>query len=207
MNRKLLMWMLGTRFYKWFLLDFMPGKRFTWKVPSIKGEQFINGYNLLKPGDIVLCIDTRAFTGASIKYLTKGTFSHASLCVGKGNVDYPGFEIAEMLGGGFSKSFFYDLVHESERVVIIRCNDWDEKYIKRVINICLSFEHATYDIAFDLGVKSLYCSELVYQADEEHRLQVDLSDIAGLGRLYISPTGLFKAKNVSLIWDSGLKAS
>lgn len=198
MSRKFLLWLMQTKVYRWFLLKFMPGKRFTWKVPSIKGSQFNEGHHLLKPGDIVLCIDTRAFTGASIKYLTKGEFSHAALSFGR----WPDYEIAEMLGEGYTRSCFYDLVHESERVVILRCKDFDEEYIKKMLAKCESFCSAQYDIEFDLGIQALYCSELVYQSDFERRLQVDLSDLAGLGRKYISPTGLYHAKNVEVVWDS-----
>jgi len=53
-----------------------------------------------------------------------------------------------------------------------------------------------------MGVKALYCSELVYQSDFERRLDVNLEDLAGLGRKYISPDGLYKAKNVRVVWDS-----
>ena len=58
-------------------------------------------------------------------------------------------------------------------------------------------EGASYDIQFEFGIEALYCSELIYHADEERRLDVDLSDVANLGRKYLSPTGLFNGDNIS----------
>lgn len=189
------------------MLDFMPGKRFTWKVPSIKGHAFMEGYEILKPGDFILCIDYRALTGATIKYLTKGDFSHACMCVGKGLPDY---EVGEMLSQGYTKSYWFDIVHESERVVIMRPN-WPEWFRILVVNEYRSFNGTGYDTKMMLGVAVLYCSESVYQAvlrvcqrlnDFTYMIDVSLEDLAGLGRKYISPTGIFKAKNVPIVWDS-----
>jgi len=204
--RRILAWYLTTKCNKWILLKFMPGKRFTTKIPPLKGYKYHSGYERLQPGDIVLCIDTKAYTGASIKFITKGVFSHATVCVGKkGDKDYPGYEIAEILSEGYTKSFFYDIVHEASRVVILRCPFWPEDYRKRFTLKVKSFEDVKiYDIEFKLGVKALYCSELVYQADIEKTLVLNLEDFAGLGRPYISPTGLYKSPSLEVIWDSDL---
>jgi len=102
----------------------------------------------------------------------------------------------------YTRSHFFDLCMEADRVVILRCKDFDSDYIQKVIQKCLSFQNAVYDVHFTLGVKSLYCSELVFQSDFERRLKVDLSDLAGIGLPYISPTGLYQAENVEIVWDS-----
>ena len=39
-------------------------------------------------------------------------------------------------------------------------------------------------------------------SDFEKRLDISLEDLAGLGTPYISPTGLLRAKNCDVVWDS-----
>lgn len=209
--RKLVDWFTNTKLYDWILLDFMPGKRFTWKVPSIKGSNFNGAHWVLEPGDIILSIDYRAFTGAVIKFLSKGEFSHACMCVNNVRSGHAfKYEVGEMLAGGYTRSFFYDIVHESERVVILRAN-WTKEFRKAVIEAYMAFEGTPYDTKMELGTKALYCSESVYQAvlnaqkklnDYSQCLDVNLEDLAGLGRQYLSPTGIYKAKNATVIHDT-----
>ena len=130
-----------------------------------------------------------------------GDIAHAALCIARDCE----WEISEMTHTNYTRSAFFDICKESDRVVILRCKDWDQKYIDAVVEKCKSFQDATYDISFEMGIKALYCSELVYQADFERRLDVKLDDIVGLGQKYISPTGLLKAKNCDTIWDSDLE--
>jgi hypothetical protein len=130
--------------------------------------------------------------------LIPGEVAHAGLCVAKDAE----WEISEMTHDNYSKSNFFDICKESDRVLILRCKDWDENYKQQVIDKCKTFVDATYDVSFDFGVKALYCSELVYQSDIEKRLEVNLDDIAGIGQKYISPTGILKAENCDIIWDS-----
>jgi len=151
----------------------------------------------LQPGDIILTRDNWKLTS----FLIPGHLIHAALCVAKDDTD-PLFEVAEMVRTGYRKSEFYDICHEADHVVILRCTDWDEEYVKRVVETCLSFDGLDYDVKFELGVKTLYCSELIVASDPEKRLDVSYADLIGLGRPYISPMGIYKAKNVELIWDS-----
>lgn len=191
---KLIVWFTNTKFFYWLMIHVVPYIRFTTYYTDFKGLQFINGYQRLKPGDIILTKDKRKLT----TLLIGGEFTHAALCV---NLGRP-YEIAEMTHNNYTKSFFFDICKESDRVVILRCRDFDKEYIKAMIAKCESFQDCKYDLSFDLGVKALYCSELVYQADFERRLKIDLSDIAGLGRKYISPTGLWEAANCDVVFDS-----
>jgi len=165
---------------------------------ALRGWKYQRGYKLLQPGDILLTADKKKLT----TLLIPGEFTHAALCVDKG-VE---FEVTEMTHTDYTKSTFFDLCKEADRVVILRCKDWDAEYTKKVIEKCKSFIDAKYDVDFELGINSLYCSELVYQSDFERRLQCDLEDLVGLGRPYISPTGIWKVysegKNAMLIWDS-----
>jgi hypothetical protein len=102
----------------------------------------------------------------------------------------------------FTKSTFADMCFEADRVAIIRCSDWDKDYIKKVTGNIKAQQHAKYDVEFSLDNEFLYCSELILLADEEKRLDVDLEDLEQLGREYLSPTGLWNAKNVTVVWDS-----
>lgn len=197
--RKLILAVMQSRFYAWLLMHVVPYIRFSVYYTSLRGKKYAAGYALLKPGHILLTIDRKKLT----TLLIPGEFTHAALCVGKvGSPSYPGFEVAEMTHSNFTQSHFFDICKESDRVVILECTDFDHQYVANMIEECLEFKDATYDVAFDLGVKALYCSELVWQADFEKRLQVSLDDLVGIGRPYISPTGLSKAKNVRVVWDS-----
>jgi hypothetical protein len=43
---------------------------------------------------------------------------------------------------------------------------------------------------------------MIPEMDKQKRLKVSNEDILGLGMLYVSPTGLSKAKNIRCKWDS-----
>lgn len=185
---------MQTQLYRWLLKHVVPFIRFTTYYTSLRGAKYHEGYKLLRPGHIVLTNDRKKLTSL----LIPGEFSHAALCVGKGE----GWEIAEMTHEDFTKSYFFDLCKEADRVVILECPDFDDDYTKKVIQMCRSFENAHYDVEFNLGIESLYCSELIYQSDFERRLKLDLEDLAGLGRPYISPQGIYDCLNLKIIWDS-----
>ena len=107
-----------------------------------------------------------------------------------------------MTHNNYVKSTFFDICRESTRVLILRCDDWDGFYTKRVIAHCKSLSAAKYDVKFELGIRALYCSELIVASDPEKRLDVSYQDILGLGRPYISPMGILNAKNVKIVWES-----
>lgn len=190
---------MQSKLWSWFLLNIVPYIRFSTQHSKITGRQYHDGYSYLWPGDIILSKDNRKLTTMIIG----GEWTHASLCVSLGLKMAPGYEVAEMDRWGYMRSMFYDICHQADRVCIIRCVDWDKDYKKKVIENCLNCEDAKYDTEFSFSnIKAFYCSELIYYCDSEKRLQVDLSDLAGLGRDYLSPTGLYKAKNIQVIWDS-----
>lgn len=193
--RRILVWITNTKLWSWLLIKVIPFVRFSMYYTDFTGRQFHQGYMKLQTGDIILTKDKRKMT----TLLIGGTFTHAALCVGTTVTDY---QVAEMTHHNYSKSYFFDICKESDRVVILRCKDFDSEYIRHLVEKCKSFQDCKYDVEFDLDVKALYCSELVYQADFERRLQIDLSDIAGLGKPYISPTGLYEARNCVLVYDS-----
>ena len=198
MKKRFLLWLMQTRLYTYLLLHVIPYVRFTTYYTSLRGWKYLRGYRLLKPGDIILTLDRKKLT----TLLIPGEFSHAALCVGK-DCD---FEVAEMTHTNYTMSTFFDICKESDRVAVIRCRDWDPAYTQKVIEKCKSFKDAKYDVGFYLDIRALYCSELVFQSDFQYRLQCNLTDLEGLGRPYISPTGLWnayaKGRNADLVWDS-----
>ena len=196
LKNKFLIWFMDTKIYNYLLRHVIPYIRFSMYYTTFRGWKYHQGYKLLEPGDIILTQDKKKLTTLIIG----GEYSHAALCVSKDGI----FEVAEMTHTDYTKSCFFDICKESDKVAILRCPDWDTEYTQKVIDLCRTYEDAIYDNSFEFGVKSLYCSELVYQADFERRLKVSLEDLAGLGRDYISPFGLFKAENVDIIWLASL---
>lgn len=195
--RKFLIWLTNTQIYSDFLLKVIPYIRFSLYYTSLRGNQYNEAYNIIKAGDFIVCRDSKKLT----TILIGGEWTHAALFLGKISDDEE-YECAEMSHTSFTKSDFFDVAKESTDFAIFRCLDYDEVYIKEIVKKCKSFEGTPYDVGFDLGIKALYCSELVYQSDFEKRLKVNLDDIRGLGRKYISPSGLAKALNVECIYES-----
>jgi len=192
--RKAILMLFESPIYKWLVLKVFPYVRFTCYYTSFRGWKYHRGYKLLMPGDVILTNDKWKLTS----FLVPGEWTHAALCVDKESE----FEVAEMTHTNFTRSTFFDLCRESTRLSILRCRDWDDEYTKTVIETCLSFKDAKYDIKFEYGIKSLYCSELVIASDPEKRLRASDEDILGLGMPYVSPTGISKAKNIEVVWDS-----
>lgn len=187
-------WLSTTAAYRWFLKKVAPYIRVSLYYTSMRGWKYHRGYKLLREGDIILAKDKLKLT----TFIIGGEWAHAGICVSK-NGD---FECAEMTHNDFTKSTFADMCFEADRVAIIRCKDWDPEYTKKVIEKVRNLQHAKYDVEFSFKNDFLYCSELIYAADVEKRLDVDLEDLEQLGREYLSPTGLWNALNVELIWDS-----
>jgi len=198
---RIVLWIMQSRIYNWLIVKVIPFIRISFYYSDMRGYKYKRAYKLLKVGDIIVCKDKWKLT----TWLIPGEFSHAALCIAKGDDGELEFEIAEMTHNGFTKSTFYDIFRESTRLVILRCKDWDENYINKVVNKCKSFNDTPYDNSFVLGVKALYCSELIYESDFQGRLKVSLEDLMGLGRPYISPIGIYNAENVEKIWDSDVE--
>ena len=194
--RRFVMWVMNTELYKYTLQYIIPDIRFTMKYTQMTGIQFNKMYSLLKPGDVILTVDKRKLTSL----LIPGTFSHAAMCIDK-NSDW---EVSEMTHDDYTKSCFFDVCKESDRVVILRvnCTTCFEGSVEHAITKCKEFEDVKYDTQFDLNIHTLYCSELIYQSYINNSLQVCLDDFIGLGRQYISPDGLYNAKQLRVVVDS-----
>lgn len=192
--RRSIQWLMTTSFYSYLMIHVVPYIRFTTYYTSLRGWKYHKMYNKLKPGDVILTLDKKKLTSL----LIPGNFSHAAMCVSKDER----WEISEMTHTNYTLSTFFDICKESDRVVILRCMEATQDQINKAIDKCKSFRNAKYDLNFSLGVESLYCSELVYQSYENNLLKADLTDLVGLGRPYISPDGLYIAKNLYVVADS-----
>lgn len=192
--KKIILWLMRTKFYKNLLKNVIPYIRFTTYYTSMRGSVFFKMYKVLKPGHIILTLDKKKLT----TILIPGEFSHAAFCVSKDM----NWEVSEMTHSDYTKSTFADVCFQSDRVVILECTDFDPGYVVKVIEKCKQLENAKYDTDFQLGIEALYCSELIYESDFERRLKVSLEDLADIGRPYISPTGLYRALNCKVVFDS-----
>ncbi len=197
-RRRLLIRVMNWGLYIWFLRDVFPYIRFSLYYTKLRGRDYQRGYEILRPGDILLTRDDHKLS----TFCIPGKYPHAALCVGRVDLG-DDYEVAEMLADGFTKSNFFDICHESDHVLILRCNDWDADYIEKVVKKCRTFSDSPYDFQFTFGVKALYCSELVHQADAERRLQLTIEDAMGLGIVnYVAPQDILDAPNTYIAWDS-----
>ena len=185
---------MQTRFYAWLVKKIIPYIRFSTYYTSMRGWKYHQIYDAIEPGDIILTIDKKKLT----TLLIPGEWAHAAVCVSKDK----NFEVAEMTHTDYTKSTVSDVCYESDRVVVLRCKLFDDEYKTQYIENIKNFDGVIYDDQFELGVKALSCSELVWAGDSEERIGASLDDVAGLGRPYISPTGLYKAKNLKTIIDT-----
>lgn len=192
--RRFMLWLMSTSAYSYVLKHIIPYIRFTTYYTSLRGWKYHLLYGFLEPGDIILTIDRKKLTSL----LIPGEFTHAAFCVSKDGE----WEVSEMTHNDYTKSCFFDICKESDRVVILGVKDVTYADIVEAIKKCKNFQDAEYDYVFGLGVKALYCSELCFESWGNEKLKANLEDLVGLGREYISPTGLFKAKGVYLKIDS-----
>lgn len=192
--KKLILFFMQTKTYSWLLKHVIPYIRFTTYYSSFRGYKYELARQVISDCDVILTTDNLKLTSL----LIPGVVDHAALSIG-GHI-----RIAQMTHNDYTVDTMFDICKEATRVIIMRCADIyeDYDYKSRMKQRVRGFEGAVYDGKFDLGVSALYCSELVYQGDFEHRIQCDLTDLMGLGRPYISPTGLLIAKNMRCVFDS-----
>lgn len=192
--RRIVAWLMSTSFYEYVLRHIIPYIRFSMYYTTLRGFAYHELYDQLQPGDVILSYDKKKLT----TLLIPGQFSHASMCVSLDNI----WEVSEMTHTDYTKSTFFDICKESDRVVIMRCINSTPDVVDGAVERCKGFVGAEYDFEFKLGVKALYCSELVHQSYANNFLEANLEDVAGIGREYVSPTGLYKAKNLVVVADS-----
>lgn len=186
---KFILWLMKSRAYRFFLKYIIPNLTFfTATGPNYFFKERVR--ERMKPGDVLLSKSSGHLTNV----LIGGTYSHAALVVGPNR-------IAEMTANGFDIVDVDKFCKQSTRICLLRLKDGDEAYGILMSYKALEFANAEYDLDFTLGVETLYCSELCYQSDFEKRFQCDLTDLAGLGRPYISPVGLYQAKGLEIVLE------
>ena len=187
---------MTTSLYHYLLKHIIPYIRLSTYYTTMRGRTYHQVYSVIKPGDILLSVDSKKLT----TFLIGGEFSHAAVCVSKDRF----WEVSEMTHTDYTKSTVSDICYEATRVVVLRSMSWDEEYTKAFVEKTKSFDGVPYDNMFELGVEALSCSELVYEADFERRLDLNLEDVVGLGELYISPTGIWNSNSLTCIFDTDL---
>lgn len=186
---KLILWLMKSRSYRFFLKYIIPNLTFfTATGPNYYFKERVR--ERMKPGDVLLSKSSGHLTNV----LIGGTYSHAALVVGPNR-------IAEMTANGFDIVDVDKFCKQSTRICLLRLKNEDDDYGKEMSYKALEFANAEYDLDFTLGVETLYCSELCYQSDFEKRFSCDLTDLAGIGRPYISPVGLYEAKGLKIVLE------
>lgn len=196
LRAKFLIWLMSTKLYRFFLRYILPNIKFLHAPgPNWDAKQKLR--ELMQPGDIMISKDTYALTNLIIG----GKFSHGSVVTGKDT-------IAQMTANDFDVVDVNEFSEGCTRIALLRIKDLDGGYGEKVSLFAMTLSDRRYDVRFTLGVEALYCSELCYQSDYEHRMEADLTDLVGMGRPYISPDGLYDAHGLEIIYewnDSGWK--
>lgn len=192
--KRLILWIIHTKFYFYLLKHVIPFVRFSTYYTKLNGYQYHQLYNQLEVGDIIVTIDKKKLTSL----LIPGEFSHAAMCVSKDGA----WEVSEMTHTDYTKSCFFDICKESDRVVILSVKNATDEEKQNAVYKCKSLVDAKYDTLFTLGIEALYCSELCLVSWGNDKLLADLSDFAGIGQPYISPTDLYEAEGLYIKADS-----
>ena len=181
-----------TWLYRWLMWYVVPHVRVSVCHTSMTSRKYRHGVMQMRRGDIILTTDNRALSTICVP----GTHTHALLCINRSER-----MCAEMTHSGYGEIHVAKAFFHASRVVILRCPDWDESYIDRVVTKCRSFAGTKYDTQFDLDPDEIYCSELPWQSDVEGRLLVVPSRAWGTGQLVVTPDNL-AAANVDVVFDS-----
>jgi hypothetical protein len=194
-KKEIIMWFMQSSLYNFFMNHVVWRIRFTTYYPNLSGVYYHAAYEVLQPSDVVLTTDDLKLTS----YLIPGNSGadHAALCISKDKKR----EIIEATHKGVKCCTFADTWKESTRIIIMRCLKWDEEYKREVISKSLTFENKPYDTSFN-NPQAIYCSELIMLSDYQYRANYDLSDIAGIGMKYISPSGLLFSYSFICVYDS-----
>lgn len=190
--RRLLLFIMESYIYRIFLRYILPFLRWPKGIPEEKREII---RQQVMPGDIILTKTKRSLAAQ----LIPGDWDHALIFTMKDRTHH----IAEMIAPGFNEDTLEYVLNDCDQLCILRPKDqWPPVYIIKFLKKALSFKGAKYDQSFDLGIKSLYCSELIYHADIDKRLKFNLEDLAGLGRPYLSPMGIYNCVDLEKIYVS-----
>lgn len=180
--RRLLLFLMATRPFQFFLGNILPRLRFSTSPPQMSGNQFRRFIAIIRPGDIVFSTDRSKLSSMIIP----GPWDHVAVVAKDG-------EIIEAHFPKVRKISAFDFCHTSDTVGILRpFEDTGLKIAERAERLI----GIPYDTLFVDGREALYCSELVWECDRENAMKFDTSDEIGLGIAYLSPTGIWESKNI-----------
>lgn len=188
---KVVAWLLQTRVMLFFLRYIIPNIKFI-HAPGpawIVREQF---RTKMQVGDILVSKSRFALTNLIIG----GKFSHAAVVISS-EPD----QIAEMTHKDFDVVGIKEFSENTTRIALLRFKQAPKWYAKQFAKNAMRFQDKRYDAKFTLGVEALYCSELLFQSDDEHRMGADTSDLVSLGTPYLSPDGVYQAKGLQVIFE------
>jgi hypothetical protein len=187
--KHLLLWFMGTRIYSFFSLKIIP-YLYVWFMPRKPADGIGEWLLRIEDGDILLCHSKTKLTS----FLIPGKWDHAAIATPQG--------VVEMVGTGWRCIPYIQYWNEASSFCVMSFRNADPEYQKAFYEKALSFKGTPYDIHFTLGVKALYCSELIHVCDTENRGEYNLADLAGLGRPYLSPQGIYNAKGLHVVYES-----
>lgn len=190
-KNKILIYILTSKLWSFFITKVLWRFRFSNYYAETTGQEFDKAVRVLQRGDIIFSKDRHKV----VSLLIPGKVSHAALYISE-------TEVIEATHLGVQTSTLFDFFKESDFVIAGRCESFDTDYVERVIVKARQFIGKPYDASLTLGTNALYCSELIYQSDEEKRINYDLSDLIGLGRPYISPQGILEASNLKTVYST-----
>lgn len=179
--RRLALKILSTVPVQFFLSRILPLIRFSTSPPKITGQEWQRFIAMIKPGDLVFSVDRSKLSSV----LIPGEWDHVGI-VSEDSM------IVEAHFPKVRKIHPFDFCHTSDAVGVLRPFPSTAAVLA---SRCDSFIGIGYDTLFRKGAESLYCSELVWQCDQDNDLGFDTSDAVGLGIEYLSPDGLWDSKN------------
>ena len=179
--KQLALKILSTYPIQFFLSRILPRIRFSTSPPKITGQDWQSFIVMIRPGDLVFSVDRSKLSSV----LIPGEWDHVGIVSEESMIVEAHFPKVR-------KIHPFDFCHTSDAVGVLRPFP---ATAATLASRCDSFIGIGYDTLFRKGAESLYCSELVWQCDQDNTLGFDTSDAAGLGIEYLSPDGLWDSVN------------
>lgn len=123
-----------------------------------------------------------------------------------GDIDHVGIldcgYVIEAKANGVIKTPLDEFILEAEGIVLCYGIKWNKEYRNDIANKANTFIGRPYDRKLSFGSSALYCSEVCFESDFNKICKYDTTDLAGIGRDYISPVGVLEAVGMTRIYDS-----
>jgi hypothetical protein len=160
-------------------------------VRLIKGLDFYNIQDTIKPGDILLSRSKYQLTNLFIP----GFFKHAAVFVDMGSQK----DLVEATSQGVHYTSLYDFVSTKDYIIILRLKN-KEKYKSNLLKVCLiacKLVGDAYDYEFEFGDEEEYCSEVAVKSYS--LAEIDIFQ----DKTIIYPTDLYDNQNFQVVFASG----